>query len=452
MKINKFLSIFVLILTFFVGASFHKYKIFPFGLGLFSLSTQIIEKKPKLNQENDKLNSTNKDLDYKIFKDIVFTNNTYEVNFDLIKVPIEQYNDNIRLGGYLEKINKSEILFLSPCGEYHILNLDNYKFQKKIYKLDKKINEKFDLFCKDNAGIKDILKFNDEYYISTNLIDNSGKKYIGIVRYSLINNQLIFKDLFFKTNGYPSAASLQSGGRIVAFKDHLLFSIGDFGNINKVQQDDTFLGKIVKIDPYTKKYQIYSKGHRNPQGLFYDISNDIIIVTEHGPMGGDEINYVRENENYGWPIDSYGTTYSGARKCYDLFFNDDKSNNKKNLPKYLIKNQYNFKDSEDICINWGKHENFTKPERVFLASLGIQQIIKLKLYGKEIYLLGSLKNNTIYHYEQLGNEKQINPFLQFGRFRDMINLTSNTFITVTDEEEILKIKKIKKIDEKKLLN
>ena len=136
----------------------------------------------------------------------------------------------------------------------------------------------------------------------------------------------------------------------------------------------------------------------------------------------------------------------------DLFFDDDKSNNKKNLPKYLIKNQYNFKHSEDICINWGKHENFTKPERVFLASLGIQQIIKLKLYGKETYLLGSLKNNTIYHYEQLDNEKKINPFLQFGRFRDMINLTSNTFITVTDEEEILIIKKIKKIDEKKLLN
>ena len=80
---------------------------------------------------------------------------------------------------------------------------------------------------------------------------------------------------------------------------------------------------------------------------------------------------------------------------------------------------------------------------MFLASLGIQQVIKLKLYGKEIYLLGSLKNNTIYHYEQLGYKNK--SFLQFGRFRDMITPTSSTFIAVKDEEEIPLIKNIEKL-------
>lgn len=446
MKIKNFFILSIICFSFFIGATFYKYKIFPFGFRFFKFLTVSKTEVIQSNNQIQEIDTVKKDFNYEIIKNIVFRNNTYEVDFDLIKVPIDDDKDNLSLWGYLEKVNEKEIIFISPCGEYHILNLNNYNSIKKINKLDKKIDENFEIFCKDNAGIKDILKFNDSYFISTNLIDNLGKKYIGILKYSLINDKLIFRDILFKTKGYMYVSALQSGARIIIFKDSLLFSIGDFGNINEVQLDDTFLGKIVKIDPHTKKYQIYSKGHRNPQGLFYDKENDRIIETEHGPLGGDEINYIEENENYGWPIDSYGTTYSGARQCYGLFYDNDKKNNQKNFPKYLIENQYNFKNDEDICINWGKHENFKKPEHIFLGTLGIQQIIKLKLYDKEIYLLGSLKNNTIYYYEQLNDKKKINPFLQFGRFRDMINLTSSTFIAVTDEEEILVIKNIKKLN------
>ena len=444
MKIKIFLFFLLSVSIFFIGATFHKYKFFPFGFGFFKFLTVSKTEVIKSNNKIEEQDSVKKEFNYEIIKNIVFKNNLYEVNFDLIKVLIDKDKDNLRLGGYLEKVNENEIIFISPCGEYHILNLNNYNSIKKINKLDKKIDENFEIFCLDNAGIKDILYFNDSYFISTNLIDSSGKKYIGILRYSLINNKLIFREMFFKTKGYMYVSALQSGGRIIIYNDSLLFSIGDFGNINKVQLDDTLLGKIVKINPLTKEYRVYSKGHRNPQGLFYDKKNNKIIETEHGPMGGDEINYVLENENYGWPIDSYGTTYSGARECYSLYYDSNENNNQENLPKYLIINQYSFKDDEDICINWGKHENFKKPERVFLGSLGIQQIVKLQLNDKDIYLLGSLKNNTIYYFEELTGEKKINPFLQFGRFRDLINLTSSTFITVTDEEEILIIKNIKK--------
>ena len=47
-------------------------------------------------------------------------------------------------------------------------------------------------------------------------------------------------------------------------------------------------------------------GHRNPQGLLFDKQNNIILSSEHGPTGGDEINIITENSNYGWPIASYG--------------------------------------------------------------------------------------------------------------------------------------------------
>ena len=58
-----------------------------------------------------------------------------------------------------------------------------------------------------------------------------------------------------------------------------------------------------------EKYEIFSKGHRNPQGLFYDKEYDLILETEHGPFGGCEINLIELNkinndeiQNFGWAI------------------------------------------------------------------------------------------------------------------------------------------------------
>jgi glucose/arabinose dehydrogenase len=59
--------------------------------------------------------------------------------------------------------------------------------------------------------------------------------------------------------------------------------------------------------------ELYSKGHRNPQGLTYDGARDILWETEHGARGGDEINIIKPGANYGWPIATYGIDYNGAR-------------------------------------------------------------------------------------------------------------------------------------------
>ena len=59
--------------------------------------------------------------------------------------------------------------------------------------------------------------------------------------------------------------------------------------------------------------ELYSKGHRNPQGLAYDAERDILWSNEHGPRGGDELNIVKPGANYGWPLASYGIDYSGAK-------------------------------------------------------------------------------------------------------------------------------------------
>ena len=56
--------------------------------------------------------------------------------------------------------------------------------------------------------------------------------------------------------------------------------------------------------------ELYSVGHRNPQGAALDAAGNLWVV-EHGARGGDEVNFVRGGLNYGWPVISYGTHYSG---------------------------------------------------------------------------------------------------------------------------------------------
>ena len=56
---------------------------------------------------------------------------------------------------------------------------------------------------------------------------------------------------------------------------------------------------------------IWSYGHRNPQGMFYDKNLRRLWSIEHGPRGGDEINLILPGLNYGWPVISYGKEYWG---------------------------------------------------------------------------------------------------------------------------------------------
>ena len=111
-----------------------------------------------------------------------------------------------------------------------------------------------------------------------------------------------------------------SGGRIVKYKnnkflltvpDHALMD--DYENfLEKMNSKDSIIGKILLINE--NDYKIFSLGHRNPQGLFYDKINDLVFESEHGPTGGDEINLIKEDNHYGWPTATYGAKIEGLNK------------------------------------------------------------------------------------------------------------------------------------------
>jgi glucose/arabinose dehydrogenase len=70
-----------------------------------------------------------------------------------------------------------------------------------------------------------------------------------------------------------------------------------------VPDDNPFVGRSGALP------EIWSYGHRNPQGLAVHPETGQLWSTEHGPQGGDELNVIRPGANYGWPIIGYGANY-----------------------------------------------------------------------------------------------------------------------------------------------
>ena len=114
------------------------------------------------------------------------------------------------------------------------------------------------------------------------------------------------------------------GGRMAFLRDGtLLLTSGEgYAYREEAQNVENELGKLLRMtesgaapadNPYpTESPYVYSYGHRNPQGLIVDPETQAIWLTEHGPKGGDELNFVEKGKNYGWPAITYGVDYSGA--------------------------------------------------------------------------------------------------------------------------------------------
>jgi glucose/arabinose dehydrogenase len=120
-----------------------------------------------------------------------------------------------------------------------------------------------------------------------------------------------------------TGAGQHFGSRIaVAADGSLFFGIGDRGDPDRAQDPADHAGKILRINadgtpssanPAGQALpEVWSSGHRNPQGIVIDPADNRLYTVEHGARGGDEINAPEAGNNYGWPVISYGKHYSGA--------------------------------------------------------------------------------------------------------------------------------------------
>lgn len=115
------------------------------------------------------------------------------------------------------------------------------------------------------------------------------------------------------------------GSRLEFDRGYLFFTVGERGRTGDAQKLEVPNGKVHRVrpdgsvpsdNPYADTPgawgSIWSYGHRNPQGLAINPVTHEIWESEHGPRGGDELNFIREGRNYGWPVITYGINYEGT--------------------------------------------------------------------------------------------------------------------------------------------
>ena len=154
-------------------------------------------------------------------------------------------------------------------------------------------------------------------------ISKNGKKTTRVSRALWNNGVLTNLQVLFTAEPW-FRRSLHFGSRLVFdSKGYMFFTVGDRGNRDLAQILSTHNGKIMRLhtdgrvpqdNPFSSHKnamkEIWSYGHRNPQGLVF--KGEELWTHEHGPRGGDEINFIQKGKNYGWPIVTYGKEYIGG--------------------------------------------------------------------------------------------------------------------------------------------
>ena len=274
-------------------------------------------------------------------------------------------------------------------------------------------------------SVKDLLISDDKIYISFTEEIKEDCWNTSILEGDLNYKNITFRKLFSSDDCINSLNNIdnefeihQSGGRIVQYDDdHILFSIGEYRSRFLAQDKDSINGKIIKININTLNYDLFSIGHRNPQGLYFDKETNLIFETEHGPKGGDEINILEVNKinkknilNFGWPVSSYGEHY-GAKEF-----------NKKKYKKYPL-----YKSHSD--------HGFIEPLKYFTPSIGISEITKI---SKNTYVVSSLKDRSLYFFE-IDENKKITSFERVSlneRIRDLAFKDNKLFLFLEDTASV----------------
>ena len=297
-------------------------------------------------------------------------------NLKFKKVKLIERDSNQPLG-YLEII-KDEIIYLAANGDMYFFDKNSNQTQIKN-NLNELIGNNIKLLEEAlfNPYFKDSIRdlFFHKSYLYVVLLykemDNENVRLSTAVLRGKFNKDLIEFEFFFKPDNFTKLDidHAHIGGRVVVDdNDNFFLAVPDYDQIERIYENDNIFGKVVKIKTL-KNFEIISKGHRNPQGLFYDKKEKILLETEHGPSGGDEINLIKKNLKYGWP-----TTSLGAK--------DDPE------------------DPHPIYHNHLKH-GFEKPLFSWrLYNPGISQIIKIsensKFNFKELYMVSSLSGGSMY--------------------------------------------------------
>jgi hypothetical protein len=376
-----------------------------YSLNLKNFKTPVYSKYGGIEAIGEKIYYISGDLDfYQLQKD---TNNQKKYNF--ISLPLEKFKNNKK-----EFLKKNEPIIGKKGWEFFgvkDLLIDNFEsFENKVL----------------IASSLNYNKVKDCYNLSVYLAEIINENILDISEWKKIfsSNMCLNINLTQK----PKFAAASAGGRLAKFDDNnILLSIGDFyaDGVNgpMLSQDlNNDYGKIFKININNKKHEIFSYGHRNPQGLYIDKDNNI-FSTEHGPRGGDEFNLIKNNNNYGWPYASYGTNYN-SYNAYTDDLQKTKDKSKRTWPLDKTNNTHNGYTKP--IFSWGNQfgvSNLIVYENDYLKKWN-KNIIISSLAGKKLVrFVYNYENNSVLYYENIEINKRI---------RDIILLDNGNIALLTD--------------------
>lgn len=187
-----------------------------------------------------------------------------------------------------------------------------------------------EVYVESQGGLFDVVLHPD--YVNNNLIyltyaggtPEANATHVARARYdgaSLVDLEVIF------SVDRKKDTPVHYGGRLAFLADGtFVVTTGDgFDYREQAQNLGNHLGSTIRLNddgsipddnPYVgnekARDEIWTSGHRNPQGLTLDPLTGALYLHEHGPKGGDELNLIEPGKNYGWPVITYGRDYSGA--------------------------------------------------------------------------------------------------------------------------------------------
>ena len=234
-----------------------------------------------------------------------------------MRIDVELVSQGLQIPWAMEQVDNKQLLLNERAGRSYLIN--RFSGEKKAVRGLPKV------WAQGQGGLLD-LKPAADFETSRRIYFTYSKPYGDTAVTTLAQAELHgdtldnWKDLLVTVS--ETDTSRHFGSRIALSDQHIYFSVGDRGVRDNGQNLQTHAGSILRLNldgsvpadnPFLKRSEvlpeIWSYGHRNPQGLAYDRRNKRLWAIEHGPRGGDELNLARAGLNYGWPVISYGKEY-----------------------------------------------------------------------------------------------------------------------------------------------
>ena len=225
--------------------------------------------------------------------------------FPEIGIQVETIAENLKIPWEIDFASDGRIFFTERLGNLRVIENDLVSEPIISLKVSGTEGGLLGLALDPNFEENHYLYLYYSYYDSSDI-------YNRVVRYTESENKL--SDETILLDRIPGS-KWHDGGRIKFGPDGKLYiTTGDAANYNLAQDLDSLAGKILRINsdgtipkdnPFADS-AIFSYGHRNPQGIDWHPSSEILVATEHGPSGErgdahDEINVIFSGKNYGWP-------------------------------------------------------------------------------------------------------------------------------------------------------